>query len=136
MAITPFATLDDYEARYGDPSEPEQVTTLLSDATAFIMGTPGFSQLASDDAGYELQQANLNRVCCAVVHRALSAGQWAGMSSVSQGADGYSASVSLANPTEDFYLTKQEKRTLGIFGAQVGTIGAAIHDGAGDVIWP
>ena len=39
---------------------------------------------------------------------------------VSQGAGGYTASVGVYNPSGDFYLTKQEKRLLGIGGGRVG----------------
>lgn len=136
MGIEPFATIDDYEARYGDVADAAQVETLLGDATAFIIGTPGFHLVPDDGCGHEAQQANLKRVCCAIVRRSLTAGDWAGFSSVSQGADGYSASLSLANPTEDFYLTKAEKRVLGIFGSRIGAVPGAIHDGRGDVLWP
>lgn len=136
MAITPFAKVSDYEDRYGEVENPTQILTLLTDATAFISEYPGFNMLDSTSDGYDLQQANLKRVCCSVVRRALSAGPWTGLSNVSQGADGYNASLSVANPTEDFYLTSQERKALGISGSVIGTVYAAIHGPCGGVIWP
>lgn len=112
----PFASVEDYAGRYGAPADPEKVGTLLGDASAFIASQPGFCIREDDD----VQAANLVRIACAVVHRSLSAGDWAGLSSASQAAGSYSASVTIANPTEDFYLTKAEKRSLGLSGGRIG----------------
>ncbi|OUN47317.1 hypothetical protein B5G20_04955 [Collinsella sp. An7] len=133
--MEPFATVEEYEARYGEVEDAERVTTLLGDASAFVADYPGLRLLAPEDAGYELQRANLTRTACAVVHRSLSAGDLAGLSSYSQGGVGYTASVSVANPTEDFYLTASERRALGIRGGAVSSIRPAIHDRAGEAIW-
>ena len=118
--MEPFATVKDYEERYGDVDDPEQVETLLGDAAAFIAAQPGFRLLSPDEDGYDLQQANLVRVTCAVVHRSLSAGDLAGLSSYSEGGVGYTASVSVSNPAGDFYLTKAERKALAIGGGRVG----------------
>lgn len=134
--MTPFANVADYEARYGEVDDREQVETLLGDASAFIAAQPGFRLLGPDDDGYDLQQSNLVRVTCAVVHRSLSAGDLAGLSSYSEGGVGYTASVNVYNPSGDYYLTSAEKRALGIHGSTVGTIGAAIHAPCGEVVWP
>lgn len=119
-AATPFATVEDYEARYGEVEDSDRVETLLGDATAFIAEYKGFTLLGPGDAGYDLQQANLTRVTCAVVHRSLVSGPYAGLSSVSQSAVGISASASVYNPGEDFYLTKADRRSLGIGTGRVG----------------
>ena len=136
MAITPLATLTDYEARYGEAKCPTQVSTLLADATAYIMGQSGFAILDETDPRYELQQANLVTVTCAVVHRSVAAGDLAGLSSYSQSAVGISSSVSVYNPGGDMYLTKSERKLLGIGGSRVGTVYAAIHGPCGEVVWP
>lgn len=114
--MTPFATVGDYEARYGEVDDPGRLAALLGDATAFIDSCPGF-MFRCDDM---LQAANLVRVACAVVHRSLSAGDLAGIQSYSEGAVGYTASVTPYNPSGDFYLTKAEKSSLGISGGRVG----------------
>ena len=126
-----FATVQDYEDRYGDVEDTAQLGVLLSDASAYIAAQPGFEYADSTDPRYEVQWANLTRVTCSVVHRALSAGDLAGMSSYSEGGVGYTASVSVANPSEDFYLTKSEpllrvmwdadKAALGIGAGRVGS---------------
>lgn len=110
-----FAGIEDYEARYGDVEDPEQVATLLTDATAFIASMPGFAWDADDT----LLLANLTRITCAVVHRSLSAGDLAGLQTYSQSAVDYSATVTPYNPAGDFYLTGAEKRTLGIGSGRV-----------------
>ena len=115
-----LATVFDYEARYGEAEDPERLSVLLEDATAFVMAQPGVSLPGDSDACCSVMRANLTRVICAVVHRALSAGELAGLSSVSQGASGYTATVSVANPGEDFYLTKADRQALGIGVGRIG----------------
>lgn len=112
--MEPFATVADYESRYGPVDDEARLSVLLGDATAFISAQPGF------DAGGEDRAPILTAVTCGVVHRSLSAGQWAGLSAVSQGGDGYTASATVYNPAGDFFLTKQERRVLGIGGGRVG----------------
>lgn len=134
--MEPFATVSDYEERYGEVDDSDQVETLLGDASAFIAAQPGFRLLPEDDDGYALQQANLVRVTCAVVHRSLLSGDLAGLNSYSEGGVGYTASVNIYNPSGDFFLTKAEKRALGISGFMVGTIPAAIHAPCGEAVLP
>ena len=114
--MEPFATVEDYEARYGEVEDENRISTLLSDASAFIASQPGFAVRDGDD----LQAAALTVVTCSLVYRKVTAGDYAGLSSVSQGGGGYTASVSVYNPSGDFFLTKQERRMLGIGGGRVG----------------
>ena len=114
--MEPFATVEDYEARYGEVDDDKRISTLLSDASAFVASQPGFAVREGDD----LQAAALTVVTCSLVYRKVTAGDYAGLSSVSQGGGGYTASVSVYNPSGDFFLTKQERRTLGIGGGRVG----------------
>ena len=112
-----FATVEDYESRYGPVEDKGRLSVLLGDATAFILG-----QGVTVDPDDELQAANLERVCCAVVHRSQVAGDLAGVQQYSESGVGYSASVSPFNPGEDFYLTKPEKQTLGVLTCDFGAI--------------
>ena len=114
--MTPFATVDDYEAIYGEVENEAQVTALLEYATAFIIGQRGF-RLNPDDL---VQAANLRRITCALVHRSLSAGDFAGISSYSESGVGYSANVSISNPAGDFYLTSAERKLLCGSGGRIG----------------
>lgn len=111
-----FATVEDYEARYGPVDDEQRLGTLLADASAFVAAQPGFSADPDDD----VQSANLVRVTCSVVHRTLMSGDASGVSSYSQGAAGISASVTFYNPAGDFYLTSAEKKSIGIGAGRMG----------------
>ena len=119
--MTPFATVEDYETRYGEVEDEARVSALLQDATNIIASQPGFAM--RDD---ETWLGVLETVACAVVHRSMMAGSYAGLSSVSQGAGGYTASVGVYNPGGDMFLTRNEKKALGIGGARIGSVAPAI----------
>jgi hypothetical protein len=74
----------------------------------------------SDDEQLEL----LKMVCCNMVIRALSAtaSDAFGVSNASMAAGAYSQSWTYANPSGDMYLTKLEKRLLGVTSSYIGTI--------------
>ena len=120
--MTPFATVEDYEARYGEVEDAARVSALLQDATNIIARQPGFCDKNRDDTWWGV----LETVTCAMVHRSMMAGSYAGLSSVSQGAGGYTASVGVYNPGGDMYLTRNERRALGIGGARIGSVAPAI----------
>ena len=121
--MTPFATVADYEARYGKVDDEERISKLLQDATNIIASQPGFCDKNRDDTWWGV----LETVACAMVHRSMMAGSYAGLSSVSQGAGGYTASVGVYNPGGDLYLTRNEKRALGIGGGRIGSVAPAIN---------
>ena len=120
--MTPFATVEDYEARYGEVEDEARVSALLQDATNIIASQPGFCDKNRDDTWWGV----LETVTCAMVHRSMMSGAYAGLSNVSQGAGGYTASVAVYNPGGDLYLTRNEKRALGIGGARIGSVAPAI----------
>ena len=111
----PFATAEDYEARYGEVDDEARVSALLQDATNVIASQPGFAMRED-----ETWRGVLETVTCAMVHRSLMSGAYAGLSNVSQGAGGYTASVSVYNPGGDLYLTRNERRVLGLGGGRIG----------------
>ena len=121
--MTPFATVADYEARYGKVDDEERISKLLQDATNIIASQPGFCDKDRDDTWWGV----LETVACAMVHRSMMAGSYAGLSSVSQGAGGYTASVGVYNPGGDMFLTRNEKKALGIGGARIGSVAPAIN---------
>ena len=120
--MTPFATVEDYETRYGEVEDEARVSALLQDATNIIASQPGFSTCGRDETWWGV----LETVTCAMVHRSLMSGAYAGFSNVSQGAGGYTESAAIYNPGGDLYLTRNEKRALGIGGARIGTVAPAI----------
>ena len=121
--MTPFATVADYEARYGKVDDEERISKLLQDATNIIASQPGFCDKDRDETWWGV----LETVTCAMVHRSMMAGSYAGLSSVSQGAGGYTASVGVYNPGGDMFLTRNEKKALGIGGARIGSVAPAIN---------
>lgn len=129
--MEPFATPADYRARYDTDMSDERLGVLLGDASAFIASFPGFSYDSEDAA----QAQNLKMVTCSVVNRSIPADGLAGLQSYSESAVGISASATPYNPSGDFWLTKSEKRVLGITGTQVGAIRPAIHAPDGEVVW-
>lgn len=117
--MKPFATVEDYEARYGAAEDGERLETALSDASAYIASEMARAGAAVDPDD-EAQAAALTYVTCLLVNRVERSGMYAGLSNVSQGAGGYTASVSVYNPGGGFRLYAEERRMLGIGGGRVG----------------
>lgn len=110
-----FATIDDLEARYKTLTDGElaRATALLTDASVMLVGE--FNRVGkSIDEKDELLMANLTRVTCAMVKRVLASGLEADVSSSSMTAGSYSEQRTFANPTGDMYITKNERRSLGL----------------------
>ena len=121
-----YATVSDIEVRWRTLSATEQTkaAALISDATAIIDSLAGPAFECSEDWD---EKAKI--VCCNMVIRAMSAGESDafGVSQTSMTAGPYSQSWSYANPCGDMYLTKLEKRMLGITSGYIGSIEPAIH---------
>lgn len=114
-----FATLEDLEKRRGELSadETEKAATLLEDAAAYLYA------LVDIDPANEEQAELLKIVSCNMVIRAMDAGgDMYGVESASMTAGVYSETRQFANPAGDMYLTKMEKRLLGVTTSYIGTI--------------
>lgn len=110
-----FATIEDLELRFRPLSQQEKgkAEALLCDASALItieLAEAGLS-VNKDNA---TQAAALKSVSCAVVRRALACGDGGSVSQTSVTTGPFSRQFTYANPTGDLYLTKQDKRLLGI----------------------
>lgn len=122
-----FATLDDYESRYGMAGDPERVETRLLDASVLIAARADVSSIDAD---------LLRMICCQMVHRSMDTGAdteiGAGVpfTQMSQTAGVYSVSYSVSNPYGELYLTKTEQKLLGIGKVRLGSADAWVHD------WP
>lgn len=125
--MAPFATVEDYETRYGEVEDEKRLKLALSDASAYIAAEMRRAGVAvdPDDAG---QKQALTYLTCLLVNRVERSSSYAGLSSVSQGADGYTASVKVYNPGGGFRLYAEERRMLGIGGARIGSV-APVIDG-------
>lgn len=113
--MEPFATFDDYAARYdAAPEDMDRIGVLLDDASAIVSASmpPG--------SDFDALAPLLTSTVCAMVNRAFVASGMAGVSNYSEGAAGITASVTYANPSGDLYMTATEKAALGIGGGFVG----------------
>lgn len=110
-----FATVNDLESRWRtmDPSEKARAGVLLVDAAAIIMAALDQSGIAIDEKD-EVQAANLVRVSCAMVQRAMAQGD--GEQSHAWGGN------LVMNPSGDLYLSKADRKSLGIGRMRVGFV--------------
>lgn len=116
-----FATVADLEARRG-PLTAEQKSrapAALEDVSAAMAALMGRSGVAVDPED-AVQAANLRTVCCSAAYRMLSAAGGVPYTQASRTAGPFSASVTLANPNGDLYLTKQERALIGLGRARAG----------------
>lgn len=134
MALpAPLATLADLMARWPECPDEARAQVLLGDASLLIRSLMGGRLDPSDEA----QAALVAAVACACVRRAMedaAARQQMGLPPSTQAAmtaGPYQQSWTAANPTGDLYLTKSEKRALGISGSLIGYVPA--HVGWGEV---
>lgn len=115
-----FAEVSDVEARWRDLSadEEDRASVLLDDASAIL------TKLVDVDATDTEQAYLLKETCANMVIRAMSAsvGDSYGATSMSMTAGPYSQSWQYSAPTGALYLTKMEKRLLGITTSYIGSI--------------
>lgn len=119
-----YADVSDIEVRMQrtfTTSETANVQALIDGASAVL------DKLVTLD-GSDEQLALLNLVCTNMVCRVLSAGvDLLGASQSSITAGPYTQSFSYSAPAGDFYLTKMEKRLLGVTSGYIGTLRPAVH---------
>lgn len=115
-----FAEVSDIESRWRElsTSEESRASVLIDDASAML------AALVDVDENDEEQEQLLNIVCCNMVIRAMSATESDsyGVSNMSMMAGPYQQSFTYSNPSGDMYITKFEKRMLGITTNYIGTI--------------
>ena len=112
-----YADVSDLEVRWRTLTEDEQARAeaLLDDASAML------DAYVTVDETDEKQLNLLKIVVCNMVERAMSTGgDMYGVTQQSMTAVGFSQQFSYANPTGDLYITKAEKRMLGISGTGKG----------------
>lgn len=116
----PYATVDDYAARYGEPSDPDRLAQCLADASRLIDAV--LEQHGKEP--HEVDRSKLVQVCRSVAHRAMGEGTTApaGVSQYTMSATPYSETFTFANPNSDAYLTKNEKALLGIGRARLASV--------------
>lgn len=111
-----FATYEDVEARWRTLTADEQgkATTLLEDAATVLSGMVAVDTSDSDQA------AALKLVSCNMVIRSMvaSASSAFGVEELSATMGPFGQTAHFANPNGDMYLTKLDKRLLGIGGGE------------------
>lgn len=124
----PFATTADVEARWRelDADESARAAQLLEDASVMLadcMDSRGVDwQSASVDSD-DLLGRSIRMVTAAMVARALNRPtDVPAVTQYSEGAVGYSASMTFANPQGDLYATKRELRLIGCGGMRIGAV--------------
>lgn len=119
-----YATLADYEARYGavDEGAEEVVATLLEDASTILD-----ELVPTIDVSDAHQRKLLRIVARDMVGRALdTGGAPTGVDQMSYTMGPFAQSVHVTNPHGDMYLTANERRLLGISGTTIGSIRAKV----------
>lgn len=115
-----YAEVSDIEARWRelDASEQARASVLIDDASAELARMVDVDE---DDAD---QAYLLKVVCCNMVIRAMSASAMDvfGVAQSSITAGPYSQSFSYSNPSGDMYVTKAERKMLGIGTGYIGSI--------------
>jgi hypothetical protein len=112
-----YADVSDLEVRWRTLTDDEQARAeaLLDDASAML------DAYITVDETDEKQLNLLKIVVCNMVERAMStSGDMYGVTQHSMTAIGFTQQFSYANPTGDLYITKAEKRMLGISGTGKG----------------
>lgn len=125
-----LATVADYAARYGQPTDDARVAVLLADATDMLLALyeSHFGAAYAQRAHLAFDRAAA-AVCCAMVQRALKVPDgMVGATQYSQGGGGYTASVSFGGALGDLYVGKSEMRRLGLDGATMGVIQPLVRD--------
>lgn len=110
-----FATVEDLQARYRplDADERARAGALLDDASAFLASEHRRLGLDIDPAD-ELRAGMLKVVCCAMAKRVLASGVDGDLTSCSMTAGSYTEQRTFANPAGNMYLTREERRVLGL----------------------
>lgn len=110
-----YAKVSDLERRWRtlDASERARAAVLLEDAAAIIASAMKTAGVAVDYEDEE-QEANLVRVSCSMVQRAMAQGD--GEQQHAWGGE------LVMNPSGDLYLSKADKKSLGVLKLRVASI--------------
>lgn len=113
-----YATVADYEAVYGNYPDDDQLAAWLLKASRIIAAELDAHGIVPDADGL----ASCSDVCVDMVHRALGASEGlpVGLTQYSMTAGSYSQSGSFPAGYGNLYLTKTERRQLGIAASLAG----------------
>lgn len=120
-----FATAAQYKAVYSTSLEDDRLQAKLDRASRDIAAELRHAGISYGNPNEEFA-ADLADVCISMVHRSIGDEKASdssipfGATQFSQGAGSYTASATLANPYGDVFMTKAERRKLGIIRSRAG----------------
>lgn len=118
-----LASVDDYKARYGEPADEARTGVLLQDASDLMLAAYEDRVGEYIEGGCPAFDRAAPAVCCLLVNRVLSApSAMAGATQYSQGAGGYTASVTYGSALGEMYLGKSDLKRLGLMGQALGAL--------------
>lgn len=131
MADAPtLATPDDYAARFGAPADEARLTVLLADASAILLSAyeRRYGEPYAEGAHQAFDRAAA-AVACLMVNRVLTAPEsLLGATQYSQGAGGYTASVTYGSAMGEMYLSKSDLKRLGLSGSLIRELRPVVRD--------
>ena len=133
--MEPLASVEDLIARWRSLDDDEQAKAQvhITDASNLIYTEFKRKGLEFNTAD-ELLVANAKTVACGIVRRCMSVAEdMAGVNNFSQGVGEFSFSSTYVNPNGDLYLTKGEKKLLGLSSQRLGAVRP--HIGGSDDSW-
>ena len=124
-----FATIGQYEARFGEVADEDVLAECLADASAAIRAAFAGRDVDLEDPGDELSD-RLMRVCRSVANRIMPSGSDvpAGVTQMTETAGVYSQTMSYTPAYGTPKLLQSELDLLGIGGARVGWARLGGHD--------
>ncbi len=116
-----FATVEQYEARYGDVDDEDALAEVLADASRIIAAELDRAGIDYSDPSDEFAE-RLMQACRSMAQRAMGCDSEvpAGATQFSETAGVYTQSFTIGNPYGDLYLSKAERRLLGLGAARAG----------------
>jgi hypothetical protein len=118
--VAAYATPDDVAARWRTLTTDEwaRAETLLDDAASLIRAEVPDVDTRLADLEDPLDAGIPRLVSCAMVRRAMVAGDMSGVTSQSETVGSFTQQIAWANPSGDLYLTRKERTLLGGAAAQ------------------
>lgn len=118
-----FATVEEYEDRYGAVSDTDMLQECLDDCSALIEVELERYGVDYSDPSEKLAD-RLMRACRSMAHRVMPSDDGAevpvGATQVSRTAGPYSEQFTLATTYDTPKVTDEERKLLGIYGARIG----------------
>ena len=130
MDETVFATVADYSARYGAPGDEKRLEVLLGDASAYMLSAFEEVYGTYEEGVCEAFDRGASAACCLLVNRVLSApAAMAGATQYSQGAGGYTASVTFGSALGEIYMGKSVREMLGLDAQVMRSLRPSFEEG-------